>query len=192
MSLEKNLCHLPPYQSLVDSIAVLDLSISLSELHGVLCGYLCAGVEEQGAAYLRSLTLPNREEFARAAVVALFNIFSISQQQIDQLDFSFEMLLPDDHEPLPDRVLAFSQWCDGFTQGMFQAGMELDSFEEEDSQEALQHLLEFAELDYSTADVSEEDEKALVEVSEYARMAVLRLHGDLQTGRQTDSDSLSH
>lgn len=179
MSVENSRLHLPEYNTFIDSIAVLTLDISGSQLHGMMCGYLCAGADHQGEAYLRALLNNKKDQESRDAVLAMFAVFSISQQQISNFDFEFEMLLPDDHAPLIERAQAFSEWCEGFTQGLTMIGIGADQFYEEEAQEALQHLIEFAELDCDTLDVDEEDEKALMEVSEYARMAVIRLHGDL-------------
>jgi uncharacterized protein len=64
-----------------------------------------------------------------------------------------------------------------------------DYLYEEDAQEALQHLVEFAELDCETLDADEEDERALMEVTEYARMAVIRLHGDLMMNKREDGST---
>lgn len=179
MSVETNRLHLPDYDGFIDSIAVLALDISGSALHGMMCGYLCAGADSQGEAYLRALLNNKKDEASRSAILAMFAVYSVSQQQISNFDFEFEMLLPDEYEPLIARAQAFSEWCEGFTQGLNMAGVGLDQFYEEEAQEALQHIIEFAELDCDTLDVDEEDEKALMEVSEYARMAVIRLHGDL-------------
>lgn len=65
----------------------------------------------------------------------------------------------------------------------------MEQFYEEESQDALQHLMEFAELDCETLEVGEEDERALMEVSEYTRMAVLRLHSDLVLHERELGDS---
>ncbi|KTD57748.1 UPF0149 family protein [Legionella shakespearei] len=179
MSAENTPLHLPEYDSFVETIDVLALEISGSELHGMMCGYLCAGADSQGEAYLRALLNNKKDEASRSALLAMFAVFSVSQQQINNFDFEFEMLLPDEDEALIDRAQAFADWCDGFTQGLTMAGVGMDQFYEEEAQEALQHIIEFAELDCTTLDVDEEDEKALMEVSEYARLAVIRLHGDL-------------
>ncbi|KTC86858.1 UPF0149 family protein [Legionella brunensis] len=180
MPIETTALHLPAYQTFMDTIAVLALPISGSELHGVMCGYLCAGVPTEGEAYLRALMVKNKkDDVTRAAALAMFDVFSISQQQLANFDFEFQLLLPDEQESLVVRAQAFSEWCEGFTQGMTMAGVSYEQLQEEEAQEALQHILEFAQLDYETLEVDEEDEKALVEVSEYARMAVLRIYGDL-------------
>ncbi|AMV12784.1 TPA: UPF0149 family protein [Legionella pneumophila] len=189
MSLDNDSLHLPKYDDFVQSISVLALTMSGSELHGIMCGYLCAGADSQGEAYIRALLNNKKDEQSRNALLSMFSVFSISQQQINNFDFEFEMLLPDDDESLVTRAQAFSEWCEGFTQGLTIAGVGMEQFYEEESQDALQHLIEFAELDCESLEVGEEDERALMEVSEYTRMAVLRLHSDLVLHERELGDS---
>jgi uncharacterized protein YgfB (UPF0149 family) len=193
MSAENNRLRLPEYDGFVESISCLTLTISASELHGMMCGYISAGADSQGEAYLRALLNNKKDEDSRNAILAMFAVFSISQQQITHFDFEFQMLLPDENDPLVERAHAFSEWCEGFTQALTQAGVDLDQFYEEEAQEALEHIIEFAELDCDSLDVDEEDEKALMEVSEYTRMAVIRLHGDLiMNERERDESDTTH
>jgi uncharacterized protein YgfB (UPF0149 family) len=173
------LLRLPTYDLVNESIKTLRLGISPSTLHGVMCGYLCAGADSQGEHYVRNLLSQNTDESNRRAVLVLFEIFSISQQQIAHSGFDFQMVLPDDDVSLFNRAQAFSEWCEGFVKGLAVVGVGADHFFEEDAREALQHLSDFAKLDYDTLEINEEDEGALMEVSEYTRMAVLRLHADL-------------
>ncbi|ABQ54097.1 UPF0149 family protein [Legionella pneumophila serogroup 1] len=189
MSLDNDSLHLPKYDDFVQSISVLALTMSGSELHGIMCGYLCAGADSQGEAYIRALLNNKKDEQSRNALLSMFSVFSISQQQMNNFDFEFEMLLPDDDESLVTRAQAFSEWCEGFTQGLTIAGVGMEQFYEEESQDALQHLIEFAELDCESLEVGEEDERALMEVSEYTRMAVLRLHSDLVLHERELGDS---
>lgn len=179
MSAEDNRLHLPDYDEFNESIATLALDISASELHGIMCGYLCAGADSQGEAYLRALSGNKKDQSSRTAALAMFAVFSISQQQIINFDFDFELLLLEDESPLIDRARAFSEWCKGFVHGLSMLSIGVEQFYEEEAQDAMQHLMEFAELDCDSLDVDEEDERALMEVSEYARMAVIRLHSDL-------------
>lgn len=176
MSTPNNALRLPNYQEFFDSIAILALPISASEVHGIMCGYLCAGAISDGEAYLRALMTNKNDVVMR---VALFGVYAVSQQQMLNFDFEFQLLLPDDDYPLIERAQAFSEWCEGFTQGLTQAGVDYDELQEDEAQEALQHLIEFAQLDYHSLSVDEEDERALMEVVEYARMAILHIHSDL-------------
>ncbi|MBN9231441.1 MAG: hypothetical protein BGO90_02650 [Legionella sp. 40-6] len=184
MSAEKEHLSLPPYELFVDAIAFLSLPVSASALHGMMCGYLCAGADAQGEAYIRALLDNKKDQASRQAILALFEVFSISQQQISHFDFEFQMMLPSAEESLELRARAFSEWCDGFTQALTLVGVGVEQFSEEDAQNALQHMIEFAELDCDSLEVDEEDERALMEVSEYARMAVIRLHGDLAMSKR--------
>lgn len=192
MSEEKKHLHLPDYEQFSESIAVLALHVSTSLLHGMMCGYLCAGADSQGESYLRALLHNKKDKASRNAVLAMFAVFSISQQQINSLDFGFEMLLPDENESLLVRAKAFSEWCEGFTQSLMLAGIGVEQFYDEEAQDAFQHLIEFAELDCDTLDVDEEDERALMEVSEYTRMAVLRLHNDLVMNERGGNTGITH
>lgn len=181
--------QLPDYREFVELIETLALPISASELHGLLCGYLCAGAISEGETYLRALLSNKNEAVSREAALAMFEIYAVSQQQINHFDFEFKMLLPDDDAPLVERAQAFSEWCEGFTQGITLVGVDQEQLHEEEAQEALQHLVEFAQLDYASLDIEEADEKALWDVSEYARMAVLRIHADLLTSHLDDGQS---
>ena len=174
--------QLPDYWLFCDKIGVLALPISGSKLHGVMCGYLCAGALHDGDAYLRALTINKRGTAARTAAQAVFQLYTISQHQIDEDNFSFQLFLPDDEQPLSDRALAFSEWCEGFIQALSIVGVTSSQLDEEESQEALMHFAEFSKLDYDSLKVGEEDEKAFMEVTEYARMAVLGLYWDIRVG----------
>lgn len=182
---------LPDYRIFSHSMAMLNLPISCSELHGVLCGYLAAGGHRQGESYLRAL-LANREVGeARQAAMALFDVFTISHHQLSALGFEFELMLPDDDEPLTMRAQAFSEWCEGFTQGMTVVGLDFDALKTDEAQDAIQHLTEFAQLDYEALRVNEEDERALMEVIEYTRMAVLSIHADMRSAAE-DGENKPH
>tara|TARA_Y100000588_G_C14255576_1_gene925273 strand:- start:1354 stop:1929 length:576 start_codon:yes stop_codon:yes gene_type:complete len=180
MSAQSVSANLPAYQNFSDAIAPLDLPMSSSELHGMMCGYLCSGKASKGEEYLRALMLHKNDDSTRQALLALFDVYAVSHQQIENLDFEFQMLLPSDEQPLYERAQAFSEWCDGFGQGLAMCGIHTDDIEEDDVVEAIEHIVEFARLDFDGLSVSEEDERALMEVSEYTRMAVLRIFGDLK------------
>lgn len=186
--------HLPDYRLFTDSLAILALPISSSEIHGVMCGYLCAGAVKEGETYLRALiTRQNKNDSAvRTANLALFGVYAVSHQQIANFDFEFQLMLPDDDIPLAQRAQAFSEWCEGFTQGITLGGVEYEQLQEEEAQEALKHLTEFGQLDYQSLHYDEEDERALIEVSEYARLAVLRIYGDLQEENPGDQSQVAH
>ncbi len=191
MSNESSL-QLASYESLSEALVPLQLPVSISEVHGLLCGYLCAGAIEQGESYIRALMHHKKAAGSRDALLALFSVYAISQQQINNYDVSFNLLLPDDECSLRLRAQAFSDWCEGFMQGLITAGIEMGHFHDEDAQEALEHISEFANLDCDSLAMDNDDERALVEVTEFTRMAVIRLHTDLMIAREQDNTGTAH
>jgi yecA family protein len=177
---------LPSYMAFTASISALALPISASELHGVMCGYLAAGSMKQGEAYVRALVLKRDEHATRTITMALFELFTISQHQMAQMGFDFQLLLPDDDSSLETRAQAFSEWCEGFIQGLRASQVDYTRLDDDDIEDAVLHLSEFARLDYSALAIGEEDEKALMEVIEYARMAVLHIYTGVKKTHLTD------
>ena len=94
MTLSDGVMTLPDYQRVSQAVARLNLPISCAELLGVLCGYLAAGGRRQGESYLQSILVKPHSEERRAAATVLFDIFMISQHQLSNLGFDFELLLP--------------------------------------------------------------------------------------------------
>lgn len=184
--------QLPAYLDFSQSIASLNLPISCSELHGVLCGYLVAGGVREGEFYLRALLAKREPKETRQAALALFDVLTISQQQLGQFGFEFELMLPGDDAPLATRAQAFSEWCEGFMQGLTVTGVDFVKLGNEEAQDAIQHITEFAQLDYTALRVNEEDERALLEVTEYTRMAVLSLQIDLQAQHNRGKQGTTH
>jgi yecA family protein len=187
MSATENSLQLPNYETFSHSIANLGLPISSSELHGVLCGYLAAGASHDGETYIRALMTNKNAGMTRDAALALFNLYTTTQQQMTHQGFEFQLFLPEDTEELIERAEAFSEWCEGFSQGITMAGIHLDDLHDEETQEALQHITEFAELDYQSIQIDAEDEQSLLEVCEYARVAVMHIYSDLNTNTQSQT-----
>ncbi|MCX7115118.1 MAG: UPF0149 family protein [Gammaproteobacteria bacterium] len=168
---------LPAYGELSSLVEPIDLPFSLSQLHGLLCGYICIGQPEQALTFLNTLLSSSPASIHAADKAALLSVFSISEHLITHLDFSFQLLLPDDGVALPERAKAFSEWCQGFLQG-FHLPSSSKAQLNEDTQDLLFHLQEFSLLDYEQLAFTDDDELALTEVYEYTRLAVLHLKAD--------------
>jgi uncharacterized protein len=171
---------LPPFEVIEDVVGILGIPLSASELHGILCGYLCTTFDIEGQSYLKSLYAGKDQVKETFAVESLLMLFDVSAYQIQAQDFKFQLLLPDDDEPLWERAKAFGNWCNGFNRGFTSTNTDINTIDDE-TKEALFHISEFSEIDYQSLDIDEDDEKAFMEVSEYVRMAVLMVHAELNT-----------
>ncbi len=172
--------QLTDYEQMTVLITPLDLPFSASQLHGMLCAYLVTGATDAADSFLTALSINSqRSDETRAASLALFNLFALTQNVLSELGFDFQLVLPNQDQPLAKRAQAFSEWCEGFTQALSACNVRPKQLKNPESREALEHLAEFAELDCEMLEVNEDDEQALMEVSEYTRIAVLHLHSEL-------------
>lgn len=176
--------RLPDYVSLREAISSIALPFSASRLHGIFCAYVSASAHREGEAYLRALTTHDVKDVPalREATFALFGLYTVTQQQVQDHAFEFELLLPDDDTDLSVRAEAFSEWCDGFIEGLLMLGVDVESFDE-DVQDAFHDLKEFVTLDCDAIEADEEDERAFMQICEHARVTVLHIYSLLVKGQ---------
>ena len=186
--LEKTDIHheMPNYEQMIDDLSTLDLNLEVSHLHGLLSGLIVAGASLQAENYLRSLIMNKTGPSFHQSTQALFSIYTITHTWLNNFGFEFKMLLPDENCSLQERILAFADWCLGFLEGLNLSGLSMDDFENEDDIEILQHFEDFSDMDAEDLELNEEDEKAYLEVTEYARLAVLQLFCDLNAQEGQD------
>ena len=165
----------PPldYERLRDSLAAAGAVVALAELHGGVCGALCAGGADAARRWLVD-SLDDAEVGAAPAAVAddLEELIATSSKMLEDAELRFEPLLPNDDEPLAEQVEALAVWCQGFLSGVgttAPAAVEGDALGE--------ILRDFAEI--SRAGLSEDEEAghdqpdfALAEIHEYVRVSV--------------------
>lgn len=154
-----------------------DLSGSASEVHGYLSGMLCMDTSTDPAQWLSDFfgeEAPRPGDRDRETLEALHRQ---TRQELTDLDFSFELLLPDDEEGLEQRAAALGEWCHGFLQGLGYSG-DSASWPGE-SQEILSDFLEIVRLD--TRGTEDTDEEAYAELTEYVRVGVQVIQSELES-----------
>jgi uncharacterized protein YgfB (UPF0149 family) len=166
--------QLPALSAVESEIRRLQLSVSASELHGSVCGWL-AGGGEGGADWLARV-MADPQLPAVAAGSPLETLRDASAAQLANRSFEFELLLPSADADLVERSGALFDWCRGFV-GAFGLAAGDKALLSEDSSEALADLVRLAGAQ-AQEEGDEEDEEALVEIEEFVRVAVLLLHGD--------------
>ena len=188
----------PDIPQLEDMLFNVDAALGATESHGALCGMLCAQGTTDVSQWMLYV-LGEHEETSKALQQAgkkLLQIHEISVEQMNGIDADFELMLPDDDEPLEMRIEALGTWCQGFVYGLAVGGIKEDTELPEDSKELIKDILEISRAGYvadneaelaTEEENSEEDEVAFMEVSEYVRMGVLLIYEELQplTSSQT-------
>lgn len=173
-------CELPTHPEVQGEIDRLQLSVDASELHGSLCGLLCAGARVGRGDWVRKLEL--EPAGAPAEDGALDRLYLGSIGQLDDPELGFELLVPGDDAAMLERGDALLGWCRGFLGGFGLAEGPRPALSPE-AAEALEDLGRIASTEL-TCEEAEADETALAEVSEFIRIAALLLHGDCVHGPQ--------
>lgn len=171
---------LPTPEDIDEASRALQLGASVAELHGGLCGWLAGAGEDAAAWPARVLANPGLPTPAPGS--ALDRLREASAAQLGDGEFSFQLLLVEDGQPLRERAQALFDWCRGFLGGFGLAAGASPPLSEEGG-EALQDLARLAAASVQDIDEDEEeDESALSELEEFVRVAVLLLHGDCVLG----------
>lgn len=150
-----------------------------AELHGRLCGQLCADPGLEPATWL---TIAATETDADAALNAtLQQLFATSARQLASSCFDFHLLLPDDDQALALRTEALAGWCQGFLVGLGLGGLKTIAGLPGDVGEFLRDVGVIAQVDTATASGDDGDEVAYAEIVEFLRIGVLLVQQALHT-----------
>lgn len=170
---------LPPHDDIDLALEDLGAAIGAAEVHGLLAGLACAGTTLP-AAQLRSL-LDGELDVAldETTFRELREINATVRQQLDDDELGFELLLPEDDRPLPERVEAMAQWCVGFLAGFGTGtgGRATRDFPD-DVRDLLASISEFTRAE-SEGEGDEEAEREFAELVEFLRIAALTIFLEL-------------
>lgn len=149
---------------------------SPSYLHGGVCGiYAGAGAvypEDCLAASAQALELDIQGELAESCL----RLARASLAALQDEEFAFHLLLPDDDVDVDQRVQALAEWCRGFLAAYALVISQAPAGGlDNDTGESLGDIAAISEATIDAEADDEESEKYLFEVSEYLRFAILNL-----------------
>ncbi len=174
--------ELPDYNSLKQALEKTDAEMHAAESHGALCGMFCASGKADLGDWLNQVF----EEFdlddllIKEASQLLARLHQSTQEQLNDPEARFELLLPGDDTDLVARTEALADWCRGFTYGLAAGGLKQETDLPEDTAELIQDLVEIARVGHDDLDEDEADEDAYMQIYEYVRMGVLLINEELQ------------
>lgn len=169
-----------------DLEALLDeqpLAVSAAELHGVISGIICGGVNLDGRSYRPSLLSLVNEGLNLTGALADF-VDALYRDTADSLvggQFEFLLLLPDEEESLSERLLALVGWVNGYLSGF---GVVCKQFQQA-PEELREMISDLAEIARASADGDATDAD-FEEVAEYVRIVALSCFAEFA---RTPSDS---
>ena len=155
-----------------------DADLSAAEAHGMATGMLCVNDQADSAVWLAEL-FHNANPVIDADKNLLVRLFEETRRLLSSDEFEFDLFLPEEDVPLSEQVEALIGWCRGFLFGV-SSGASASNWPKE-VREILKDITEFTKLDVNAE--GEEDERALTEITEYLRSAVLLLRDELGESR---------
>jgi hypothetical protein len=154
---------------------------SPAELHGCLSGLLAAGATPEPEVGLdalgQALDLVLHGELADQ----MMQLYRVTAAALEDEEFDFHPLMPDDDVDIAVRTAALASWCRGFlsgfahvTAGTDKGGSPLST----DSSEILRDFAAICEAAVDEDDEEDESEGAYMELIEFARFAALNVYMD--------------
>ena len=161
------------YAELSGLLAQAGVAPDSAELHGGICGSLCAGGVGASQAWISDWLSPT-DALDLDARHVLAELEQQTWQSLASPDLLLEPLLPSDDESISARVEALAGWCHGFLGGLGVAALAVRS-EGSTTVEISEIVNDFAEL--SKAGIEGEAdpiaaEFQLAEIIEYVRISV--------------------
>lgn len=184
--------ELPDFDTLADLLVEEGLlTLSPAELHGLLCGQVAAGARfDPVTLFARIGELLDLEPFSRELTrTGIMQLYLATLQQLQAPDFSFELVLPDDDQPLAGRADALGLWCSGFLSGFGLQERKGSQGLSIEGQETLRDLAQIVQITTAADAEAEEDENDLMEVQEYVRMAALLVFSECNEPDGQPSDA---
>lgn len=147
-------------------------SLDAAEAHGMAVGMLTVEPKTAADNWLRELTDDNGD-FMENQHVTLLELFEQTRLSLDAgvEEFSFDLLLPEDEEPLALQVEALRNWCQGLLFGI--GYLRSEQHWPAEINEVLLDIIEFTKMDSDVED--EDDAYAYTEIREYLRAAVFSI-----------------
>lgn len=169
------------FDALDQTLAQAGAHAGAAECHGALAGWLASGRGADPQPWLEpmleELDLADAKVMrCRADLVELHRAVAI---QLGGEALEFNPLLPDESNPLPTRVAALAEWCEGFLFGLGLAGAAAVRGGE-DVREVIGDFAQIARAGLETDQGTEQDEVAYAELVEFIRVGAQLVHDELR------------
>lgn len=169
---------LPSFVAVSNALDTLSSLGTAAESHGLLCAFLSLSAKVRQNAWVDSLLTSHIETGnldAEAAYQCLTDLFQHTVDGFDPDHFDFPLLIPDDDQPLSERIDGLSEWCQGYLTGLHLMGFKLEGpIESVNLKEAINDLLAISQVELTPEDEKDpQSETRFMELVEHVKAAVL-------------------
>ncbi|MBS9435785.1 YecA family protein [Photorhabdus noenieputensis] len=160
---------LPDYQSFDEILHQQSVALTAAEMHGLISGLLCGGNRDSSWQVLVHDLANDGLAFSHPLAQQLRELREITFESLDDSNFAFSLLLPDEDDNVFERADALAGWVNHFLLGL---GVAQPKFaDRKEIGEIIGDLRNIGLLGYEEGDDQEELAQALEEVLEYVRVA---------------------
>ncbi len=172
------------FETIERQLCAAKVNLSPAEAQGLLCGLLCHSTGDARGVWLNELL---DEGLPLAAIKKLQSVldklYSATAKAMNDQEFGFALLLPQDKCSISERSQALSIWCQGFLYGFGLSPNNMEKRLSDLAREALKDLTEITRMDTELVEESDENEAAFIELEEFVRVAIMTLYDDLAPQR---------
>jgi hypothetical protein len=154
---------------------------SPSECHGMLSGF-AAGGGKSIETVIKDLGLfLEIEQFSRQD--QLTALYQSINQSFGGKDFEFSLVLPDEDQPIEQRLEALAAWCQGFLSGFAFVSNNAASKDKSIVSETLNDMAAIAQVDTSDDELGDDSEYDYANLVEFLRMGAMTVFYECVTGQ---------
>ncbi|HZO22849.1 MAG TPA: UPF0149 family protein [Steroidobacteraceae bacterium] len=148
-----------------------------AEAHGTLAGCLCAAIGYRFEDWLLEI-LPEGQAQPLSRET-LRELYMHTAGALEGPEMQFELLLPEDAQPIDARTAALAQWCQGFLYGLGTSVIQDESGLPGDIGEIVRDLTEITHVAVDSRQTEESNESAYAELVEFVRVGVQLVFDEL-------------
>ena len=177
------------FDELANHLLEQGLDASPSTLHGCLSGLLAAGAPAEAEAGLALLGQALDLNLYGELAGQVLQLYLVTGAAMEDEEFDFHPLLPDDEVEIEARTDELANWCKGFLAGFAQVNQNQVG---QDSSEILRDIAGIAEASVDEDTEEDESEGSYIEIVEYVRFATLNIYMESRSGEQGKGDRSLH
>ena len=184
------------YDDVSSALERMGVAADGSECHGSISATACmngdSGFKLWFESYLEEMqdALNEGDALAKETSDLMQALYLKVCHQLQNGEFDYDLLLPDDDVDLEIRTEAMAHWCQGFLMGLRYSGVtDFNSFTGELG-EIIDDITEISQVSVGQLDYSEEEEKSYTELVEYLRAGVMLFRETLNSQMNESNQSI--
>lgn len=184
------------YDDISSALERMNIAADGAECHGSVSAMACmngtSGFQLWFDSYLEELqdTVEEGDALAKETFSLMQLLYQKVCHQLQNGEFDYDLLLPDDNVDLEIRTEAMAHWCQGFLMGLRYSGVtDFNNFKDELG-EIIDDITEISQVSVGQLDYSEEEEKSFSELIEYLRAGVMLFNETINSQVNEPSQSI--